>query len=189
MHPALKKHLVESISLTPEQEELVNSCFKPKIARRNEILVRKGSIARHLYFVVKGCLRVFLTNEDGKESTRFLIFDGHLGTAFPSFILKKPSSAAIQSLGSSELLTLSYADRQTLFNKIPGWESVYRLQLEQEYITSIQRIESLITMDAKSRYKTLLRDQPQLIQRLPARIVADYLGISQETLSRLKSKR
>jgi len=189
MHPALKKHLAGKIRLTPEQEELVNSSFKPKTARRNEILVRKGDIARHLYFVVKGCLRVFLTDENGNESTRFLIFDGHMGTAFPSFILKKPSSAAIQSLGSSELLTLSNTDRQTLFNKLPGWETVYRLELEREYIASIQRIESLITMDAKARYKTLLRDQPQLIQRLPARIVADYLGISQETLSRLKSKK
>jgi hypothetical protein len=66
---------------------------------------------------------------------------------------------------------------------------MYRQVLELAYIESIQRIESLITMDAKARYKILLRDHPEIIQRLPSRIVADYLGISQETLSRLKSKK
>jgi CRP-like cAMP-binding protein len=189
MHPALKKHLAGKIILTREQDELVNSCFKPLSARRNEILVQKGRIARHLYLVVKGCLRIFLTKEDGSEATRFLLFDGSMGTAFPSFILRKPSVASVQSLGPSELLTLSYADRQTLFDKIPGWETMYRQVLELAYIESIQRIESLITMDAKARYKILLRDHPEIIQRLPSRIVADYLGISQETLSRLKSKK
>lgn len=189
MHPALKRHLAGKIILTPEQEEVVNSCFKPQSAKRNEILLHKGGIARHVYFVIKGSLRVFLTDEDGNEYTRFLIFDGHFGTAFPSFILKKPSSAAIQSLEPSELLALSYAGRQTLFDKIPGWETIYRTGLEQDYIASIQRIENLITMNAKARYKALLKDHPQLIQRLPARIIAEYLGISQETLSRLKSKK
>ena len=189
MHPALKKYLAGKITLTQEQEELVDSCFKPLSAKRNEILVHKGDIARHLYLIVKGCLRIFLINEDGSEATRFLIFDGQMGTAFPSFILKKPSVASVQCLEPSELLTLSYTDRQTLFDKIPGWETMYRIVLELAYIASIERIESLITMDAKARYNILLRDHPELIQRLPSRIVADYLGISQETLSRLKSKK
>jgi CRP/FNR family cyclic AMP-dependent transcriptional regulator len=188
MHPALKAHLAGKITLTPEQEELIDSCFKPVSARRNEILLQKGAIARQIYLVIKGCLRVYLIGEDGSESTRFLILDGHAGTAFPSFILKKPSAAAIQSLEPSELLTLSYPDRDLLFRKVPGWETMYRIGLEMDYIASIQRIESLITMDAKARYNILLEHQPELIQRLPARIVADYLGISQETLSRLKSK-
>jgi len=189
MHPALKKHLEDKIVLTPGQEELVGSCFKPRSTRRNELLVRKGAIARHIYFVIKGCLRVFLIGEDGSESTRFLIFNDHFGTAFPSFILKKPSVAAVQSLEPSELLMLSYTDRQTLLKTIPGWETMDRIGLELDYIDAIQRIESLITMDAKARYNHLLRDQPELLLRLPARIIADYLGISQETLSRLKSRK
>jgi len=189
MHPALKKHLTGKITLTPEQEELAGSCFNPLSARRNEILVHKGDIARLLYFVVKGCLRIFLTNEDGSESTRHLVFDGQFGTAFPSFILRQPSAASVQSLGPSQLLTLSYTHRQTLFDKIPGWESMYRKEVEHAYIASIQRIEGLIAQDATARYKTLLLEQPELIQRLPSKIVADYLGISQETLSRLKTKK
>lgn len=189
MHPVLKKYLQDKIELTSLQEEIVNKCFILKHARKNEILVPNGAIARHVYFVVKGCLRIFLTGDDGSESTRFLVFEGRMGTAFPSFILKQPSFAAVQSIEDSELLMLSFDDRQSLYKSIPGWETMDRIGLEHEYIASIQRIESFITMDAKSRYKKLLQNNAEIIQRLPNRIVADYLGISQETLSRLKSKK
>ena len=189
MHPALKGFLEGKIELTSEQEELVDSCFKPMTAKRNEILVRKDSIARHVYFVIRGCLRVFLIGEDGNEWTRFLIFEGRMGTAFPSFILREPSMAAVQSLEPSELLAVSFEDRQMLLRAIPAFERWSRIGLEQDYIASIQRIESLIMLDAKSRYQHLLETNAGLIQRLPAKIIADYLGISQETLSRLKGKR
>jgi CRP-like cAMP-binding protein len=189
MHPALKKYLAGKIELSPAQEELVGKYFIEKSAERNEILVPAGSIARYLYFVIKGCLRIFLTNEDGTESTRFLIFEGKMGTAFPSFILKEPSVAAIQSLEPSELLILRNEDRESLYQNIPSWETMDRLELEKEYIKAIRRIEYLITVDSRERYHLLMKDNPEMIRRLPARIIADYLGISPETLSRLKSKR
>ncbi len=189
MHPALKKHLEGKIDLSPQHEEVVSRCFTPKLAKRNELLVAKGTVARYLYFVVNGCLRVFLTGEDGSESTRFLVFNGRFGTAFPSFILRQPSVASVQCLEASELLTLSYEARQTLYDQVPGWETMDRIGLELDYIASIQRIESFITMDAKARYDILRQTNPELVRRLPAKIVADYLGISHETLSRLKAKK
>jgi CRP/FNR family cyclic AMP-dependent transcriptional regulator len=189
MHPALKAYLTNKITFSPAHEKLVGECFKLKQAKRNEILVEKGSVAKHIYFVLKGCLRVFLIGDDGSERTRFLIFENNWGTAFPSFVLGKPSVAAIQSLEASELLMLSFADRQRLLAEVPGWETMYRIGLEHDYIASIQRIESLITMDSKTRYQVLMETQPEIIKRLPSKIVADYLGISQETLSRLKGKK
>jgi CRP-like cAMP-binding protein len=189
MHPTLKQYFSGRIDLSARHEELIERCFKLKHARRNEILVPKGSVAKNIYFVIKGCLRVFLVDDSGNESTRFLIFENHMGTAFPSFINGTPSLAAIQSLEASELLVLSRHDRDVLLKEIPGWETMYRIGLEQDYIASIQRIESLITMDSKTRYQVLMDTRPDIIRRLPNKIVADYLGISQETLSRLKSPR
>ena len=84
---------------------------------------------------------------------------------------------------------LSYDDRQALYQRVPAWETMDRIGLELDYIDSIQRIESFISLDAKARYDTLQQTNPELIQRLPAKIIADYLGISQETLSRLKAKK
>lgn len=189
MHPALKKLFEGPVGFSAQEEEQINNCFKPMTAKRNEMLVHKGNIARQLYFVLNGCLRVFLIGEEGNEWTRYLIFEGCMGTAFPSFILRQPSMAAVQSLEPSELLALSYDDRQTLLRTIPAFERWMRIGLEQDYIASIRRIESLIMLDAKSRYQQLLDTHPELIQRLPAKIIADYLGISKETLSRLKARR
>ncbi|MDB4900768.1 MAG: Crp/Fnr family transcriptional regulator [Mucilaginibacter sp.] len=188
MHEILKSSLANYISLTGEQWTFVLRHFKPKVTKRNEILLEKEKTGQYIYFVVKGCLRIFLVNDDGQESTRMLIFEGTFGTAFPSFVLRQPSAAAIQSIEASNLLQISYQDFQTLLEKIPGWEKMYRIILEKAYIESILRIESLISMDSKERYNILMEENPKLIQRLPGKIIADYLGISQETLSRLKSK-
>lgn len=189
MHPGLRQYLAGKIELSPAHEELVNQCFVRRTTVRNEVLMPAGTIARYLYFVIKGCLRVFLTNDNGDESTRFLIFEGQMGTAFPSFIERTPSVAAIQSPEASELLMLRYEDREMLFKTIPGWESLERIEVEKAYINSIRRIESLITANSKERYQLLMAQHPEMIQRLPSRMIADYLGISPETLSRLKAKK
>ncbi len=187
MNEILKDILSAQIDLSDEQWAFVLARIKAKKAKRNELLLEKGEVSRYLYFVVKGCLRIFLIDDAGNESTRFLIFDGRFGTAFPSFTLQQPSVAAIQSIEASDVLMIHYNDYQTLLNEVPGWERMTRLGLERDYIDSILRIESLISMDARQRYKILMEKNPKLIQRLPNKIVADYLGISQETLSRLKS--
>ncbi|PUZ22715.1 Crp/Fnr family transcriptional regulator [Chitinophaga parva] len=189
MHPLLKQYVAGRIALTPDQEALVDQCFVPRHTVRGEILVQAGTVARHLYFVAKGCLRIFLTNEAGEESTRFLVFEGSMGTAFPSFILRQPSAAAVQTPEPSELLQLSYENRVRLQQEIPGWETLDRIGVELAYIDAIRRIEQLISADSRERYRLLMEEHPEMIKRLPSRIIADYLGITPETLSRLKSKR
>lgn len=185
----LKKYLTNHIDVDDESFSAFCSKFKSRTFRRNEILLKAGETCAYMYFVKSGCLRVFMLDAEGKESTRFLVFENKFGTAFPSFTLQEPSLASIQSLETSEVLYISYRDFQQLSDHFPGWEKVYRINLEKDYIESIKRIESLITFNAKDRYKLLLINNQTLIKRLPSKIVADYLGISQETLSRLKSKK
>ena len=188
MHKIFRNCLAGRINLSDEQWDVVFRHYEPKITKRGEVLLEKGKVSRYLYFVVKGCLGIFLTDDDGQEYTRFLIFEGRFGCAFPSFILQRPSVASIQSIEPSEILQINHRDHQYLLDHMPGWERLFRTNLEKEYIDSIQRIEGLISMDSKRRYEILLQENPKLIQRLPSKIVAGYLGISQETFSRLKSK-
>ncbi|MES2267145.1 MAG: Crp/Fnr family transcriptional regulator [Bacteroidota bacterium] len=185
----LKQQLTATMHLSGEQVDLFCSKFRHKTTARNEILLHAGEVNPYLYYINSGCLRVFMLDVNGKESTRFLVTEGRFGTAFPSFTLQEPSLAAIQSIEPSDILYISHRDFNDLLDNFPGWEHEYRLGLEKDYIASIKRIESLITMDAKQRYQLLLQTNPSLIQRLPSKIIADYLGISQETLSRLKSKK
>ncbi|WP_158798879.1 Crp/Fnr family transcriptional regulator [Pedobacter sp. L105] len=163
--------------------------FKHKKTKKNELLLSVDEVCSYLYFVNSGCLRIYLLDNNGNESTRFLVTENKFGTSFPSFKLQEPSLASIQSLEPADLLYISYKDFNVLLHEYPAWERIYRIILEKEYIESIKRIESLITMDAKQRYQALMETSPSFIQRFPSRMIADYLGISQETLSRLKSKR
>lgn len=180
-----------SANFTGDEEQLTSLCqkFSHKTTKRNEVLLASGEVCRHLYFVNSGCLRIYLLDVKGNESTRFLVTEGKFGTSFPSFKLQEPSLASIKSLEPSDLIYISYHDFQLLLDEFPAWEHIYRMSLEQEYISSIQRIESLITMNATKRYRALMESNPLFIQRFPSKIIADYLGISQETLSRLKSKK
>jgi CRP-like cAMP-binding protein len=189
MYQVLQKYLTDHIEITDEELAAFSNKFNSKITKRGEILLEAGGICKHMYFVNKGCLRVYLVDDGGRESTRFLIPEGRFGTAFPSFILQESSQAWIQGVEPSEILYLTYQDFRSLPDILPSWEKLYRINLEQDYIASIKRIESLITMSAKERYAMLMKNSPELIQRLPSKIIADYLGISQETLSRLKSKK
>lgn len=188
MYEQLKSYLEKNTELSDDEFDVFCSRFKWRRTKRGEILLEAGSVSRCIYFVNKGCLRVYLMDREGRESTRFLIPEGRFGTAFPSFILQEPSLAYIQAIETSEILLLSYQDFRALPDVLPAWEKIYRVNLERDYIASIKRIESLITMSAKERYTQLMESEPGLIQRLPSKIIADYLGISQETLSRLKSK-
>jgi CRP-like cAMP-binding protein len=185
----LIQFLTGSMQFDEQQLDMFCKKFRHKTTKRNEVLLLAGDVCPYIYFVNSGCLRVYMLDVNGKESTRFLITEGRFGTAFPSFNLQEPSLAAIQSIEPSDVLYISHHDFNQLLETFPGWEHVYRIGLEKDYIASIKRIESLITMDARQRYQLLMKTNPTLIQRLPSKIIADYLGISQETLSRLKSKK
>lgn len=94
----LSQFLKSYIEVTDELLKLFCSKFKHRNTKRNEILVQEGDVCPYLYFVNKGCLRVYMMDVNGRESTRFLVTEGRFGTAFPSFILQEPSAAAIQSI-------------------------------------------------------------------------------------------
>lgn len=189
MHPALSAYLHSRLELSPSSAEMVARCFQPQVVRRQQVLLREGEVAQHLYLVASGCLRVFLSKNDGNESTRFLLFPGEIGTALPSFVHCQPSTATVQSLGAGEVLLLSRPDQQRLAQQVPGWETLQYKALEESYVACIERLEGLLMLSAKERYQALLQQHPQLVQRLPSRIVAEYLGISYETLSRIKAQR
>jgi CRP/FNR family transcriptional regulator, cyclic AMP receptor protein len=181
----LRKHT----TLSERKVKKVVTAYQPFVTKRNQTLLRKGNIANYLYFVEKGCLRVFITDESGNQFTRFLIEEGMDGTAFPSFIQRKPSSASIQCIGKCEVLRISYTAREQLYEAVPEMEKYYRKIIELAYVDAIHRIESLISMNAQERYQLILKEKPRLLQQLPANVIAEYMGISKETLSRLKSKK
>ncbi|WP_338794168.1 Crp/Fnr family transcriptional regulator [Bernardetia sp. MNP-M8] len=188
MKAQLTEYIRKTINVTEAELSIILSYFKPLEVEKNELLLVYGQTSQRTFFVGNGCLRIFFITEEGHEATRYLAFENNFATAISSFISNEPSSEFIQASEPTTLLYISHEDFYHLLEIIPLWEKFYRNYLEKAYIHNTNRLMSFLTLDATERYKQLLEIQPNIVQRLPKKIVATYLNISQETLSRLKSK-
>lgn len=188
MQEQLATYIRDRITVNEEELSSILSCYHPLQLTKHEILLSEGDPSRRMFFVVKGCLRVFFIKEDGTEVTRRIVFENAFSTTLVGFITRKPSLEYTQALEPTTLLYITRDSFYALLETIPVWEKFYRQYLEYAYVNNTNRLMSFITEDAAERYRKLLEENPEIVQRLPSRIVASYLNISPETLSRLKSK-
>jgi CRP-like cAMP-binding protein len=184
----LKYYLRVNTNIDDKQIDKIISCFKLKAIKKNTILLSEGEICKELYFVHSGCIRTYYITKQGHEKTRYVAFDNSIATSISSFISQRQSFEFVDTLENSELLAISHRDFYQLVTDIPQWEKFYRTFLEMAYLYQNKKIENLVTLSAKQRYDKLIIETPIYIQRLSNKILASYLDITQETLSRLKSK-
>jgi len=188
MYTQLTKFITDRVAIDDEQLKLVLSYFKPLTLKKNEVINIVGNPARRMYFVNKGCLRVFFLKVNGAEVTRRFAFENTFSTSLTSFISGEPLTECTKAIETTELLYISRNDFYHLLDVIPAWEKFYRNYLEFAYVNNTKRLQSFATQDAAERYKLLLKESPHIVLRLSNKLVANYLNISQEALSRLKSK-
>lgn len=188
MKDNLRKVLLHFASFKEHELDIILPCFKPKSVSKNTILLYQGSICKEFYFINKGCLRTFFIDKTGREKTRYVMLENHIGTAFTSFIFQQASFEFLEAVDDSELLVIQQSDFYRLTKEIPNWSYFYQRILELAYSFQNKKIEQLITLSAKQRYDLVLKENPLLIQRLSNKLLASYLDIRKETLSRLKSK-
>lgn len=181
--------LIQNITdLSDEQLTTVVSCFKPVTVEKHEHLLEPGMVVDRLYFINKGCLRLYYSTIDHSIATRFMAFEHTFLTSIVNFISREPSTEYIQAVEKSELLVIFHHDFFHLRNTITGWDKMYIYILEYGLTVITSRLSSLLTQNATERYRNLLKNNPELIQRLSNANLAAYLNISPETLSRLKSQ-
>lgn len=162
--------------------------FKSVSALKNQLLLEKGKTADRLFFINKGCLRLYYSNSDGSISTRFMAFEKTFLTSIVSFISRDPSLEYIEAVENSELLVISYQDFFHLKTIIPEWDKMYIYILEYGLTVITSKLNSLLTQNATERYRNLIKNNPELVQRLSNVNLAAYLNISPETLSRIKTQ-
>ncbi|QVY64364.1 Crp/Fnr family transcriptional regulator [Polaribacter sp. Q13] len=184
----LTNFIKKNIHIDDEDLKIVLSYFKAIKKKKNEILLSNGKNSQVSYFVKKGCLRLFYINEEGKDVTRYIAFENQFATELVSFITNEPAQETIQVIENSELLYITHDDFRHLMTIVPKWKDFYSIYLEKAYVNNSKRLISFTTLDASERYKQLFKINPNIVKRLPNKIVASYINISQETLSRIKSK-
>ncbi|MFT3949418.1 MAG: Crp/Fnr family transcriptional regulator [Agriterribacter sp.] len=183
----LLTHLHGFYKLREEAQQALESCFEEVTLSKGSFLVREGNVCRHLYFLQKGALRGFYTLE-GKEITHWFGFENDFVTSFHSFITGEPSVENLQLLEGSILYGISKEKLTGLYNQYHEIERLVRIVYEKYYIRLEERYVNAQFKTAAERYEALLTNMPHIIERVPLGYISSYLGISQETLSRIRSR-
>lgn len=154
---------------------------------RGAYLLKPGEICNHYYYIQKGILRSFL-KYGKKEITVWINPEEEITTAIRSIARNEPAEEYIQALEECELVVMHYDTMQQLYEQFPEMNRVGRMLLEQYYAASEERVYICRIPGAQLRYKHFLDSRPELVNRIPLKYVASYLGITLETLSRLRAK-
>jgi CRP-like cAMP-binding protein len=183
----LLNHIQNYSPLSAAAQYALNDCFEQVVFSKNDYLLAEGKVCRHLYFLEQGALRGFY-NLDGKEITHWFGFENDFVTSFHSFITQQTSVENIQLLEGSILWAISKEMLAGLFNQYHEIERLVRIVYEKYYIRLEERYVNAQFKTATERYENLLRQTPHIVERVPLGHIASYLGISQETLSRIRSR-
>ncbi len=155
---------------------------------KNYFLLKQGRPCKYLWFLVKGAVRYFYTNEEGKESNVWFSLDTDIVADAPSFVNQIPSYESIQLLEDSELYAIDYNSLQSLLQKHHLFALWYIKMIEKHYVSQIEdRIYDLQFLSATQRYKKLLTQFLNISNRISLGHIASYLNITQETLSRIRA--
>ncbi len=185
---ALKAFFNTIVKFSEEELEDISKYFKPLTLKEGAYFVEEGEVCKRIAFIREGFVRSYYEINDGVEVTKYIQPRHTLITAFASFTSREPSQEYIQALTECELWVIDYDSMQRLYSKYPKMQELGRLVMEQIYQHLEKRIISFLTQNAEDRYRGLLKDNPKLIQDVPLRYIASMLGITPETLSRIRQK-
>ncbi|HVI45054.1 MAG TPA: Crp/Fnr family transcriptional regulator [Chitinophaga sp.] len=187
MQETLRQHIEKIVPLTDEEFAFVRSHFIVKKFRKRAFLIRKGERVKYTYFVVSGLLKLVHEDESGKEHIVAFAMEDWWESDFLAFFRQTKAVMSLQCIEDTEVLCLSLEDYQQVCAGLQKMEHFFLQKANAGHIASQQRILSFLTSNAKERYEQLLNRYPTLFQRAPKTLLASYLGVSRETLSRLWS--
>jgi len=187
MFEKLHSFFNQHFPITDEQFEHVKTLFVPKKVNKGEFLLREGEMTKYSVFVASGCLRTYTIDDEGKE--HILQFSPeNWWTGDMSFKSNVPSQCFIDALEDSEVLLTELPSIQKLNEYIPAAAAFYQAALQKSVAAKNQRIVASLSATAEERYDDFLKKYPSLIQRVPQHMIASYLGITPETLSRIRKQ-
>ena len=185
----LEQFLADNFTCTGDEIYEFVKYFKHKKATKDEVLVDNGDICRYLFFVIKGCVKAYFIDSDGQETIRYVAFENQFISSIHNFIKQTPSNECLSAVEHSDLLAISYTDFKSALSNSSLFKDFYIKMLEGTYLNNHWRIETFLRLGAKQRYEYLLENNKQLVQRLSNKNLASFLGITQESLSRIKAKK
>lgn len=188
MYAIFFKYLEKKIHLSESEKELIKSFFVPKKLKKKQFLVVEGYNCTYMAFVSKGLLKAYNVDEKGTEHINQFAPEGWWTSDMNSFFSSEASFYSIDAMEDSDLLLITSKDFENLTLQVPIMDRYFRLLFQNSLITKERRLISSNTHTAEEKYQHILKNNPDLIKRVPQNLLASYLGLSAETLSRLKKR-
>ncbi len=172
--------------LSADDKQLLMAHFKPKKLRKRQYFLQEGDVCKYIGFIVKGSARTFTVDDKGHEHILKLALESWWLADFESFYLLTPSRFNIEALENLEVLQSTNAQIEEFLKDIPAFSAMANVISQNNTIASQKRMQAAMSYTAEERYEDLISNYPQFLQRFPQNMIASYLGLSPETLSRLK---
>lgn len=185
MHDILRTHIEKVVPLNDEEFEFISSHFTLKRFKKHQFLVQEGEAVKFNYFVVSGLLKLVHTDDAGKQHIVSFAMEDWWESDFYAFYTQTEATMSLECLEDTVVFCLLLEDYSKLCNGLQKMERFFLEKANFGFLAAQRRIISSMTSNAKERYEQLLKQYPLLVQRVPKSLLASYLGVSRETLSRL----
>jgi len=188
MHEILRQNVAKRVGLTKKEWALWEPFFVPRTVRKRQFLFQAGEPCGQSTFVNSGCLRLYSTDARGEEHViQFAIRDWWVGD-MRSYLTGEPAAYSLDALQDSEILVIDKPSRERLFDTAPKADRYFRLLMESHFLATDRRIDALLRSSAEERYLAFLKTYPALVEQIPQGQIASYLGITPQSLSRIRKE-
>jgi CRP-like cAMP-binding protein len=189
MYDLILENISRHIQLTSEEVEYFKSLLHHRTLRKRQYLLQAGDICRFENFVSKGCLRAYTVDSKGEEHIAMFGMEGWWIADLYSFLTATPAKQHIDALEDCEVLSIEKNDLEKLYVRVPKFDRFFRVLLQNAFVASQNRILASISQTAEEQYLAFIKKYPSLDQRVPQHQIASYLGITPETISRIRKQR
>ncbi len=181
-------YITKFISLTDEEESILISRLNFRKYLKGQYIVQHGDVCRFSSFLTSGCTKTFYIDHDGQEHIMMFSIKDWWSSDLGSFISQLPANYNVQCIEPTEAIQISYENQQKLYDEIPKLDRLFRKILERALVASQNRLVRNLSLTAKERYLFFKEQYPSFEQRIPQYMIASYLGITKEFLSKIKSQ-
>jgi CRP-like cAMP-binding protein len=183
----IRKYFEKQVVLSDGDWEVFSSKLIREEFPKNHLLLRRGQTENYLSFVESGIIRLYIPKEENDLTFAF-VFAGNFASAYDSFITQKPSSYAMETLTDTVLWRLTFKDLQVIYKETGVGNTLGRYASEELFLRKSRRELALLNETAEERYLNLFHEQPLLIEKIPLKHIASYIGITPQALSRIRKR-
>jgi len=187
MFQLLYTYTSQIVTFTPDEKQVLESAFSFREVPKKFKLTAEGKVARELYFINKGLVRLYYT-KDGAEITGYIFREGLFASSYESFLRQAPSIQTLETIEDCELLVLNFEGLQKLYDNLPKMNILVRKVAEQRFINAQQILSSYILDSPEERYLKFELQHGDLLLRVHHHIIASYLGITPVSMSRIRKR-